>query len=104
VLGLPAAAVALLLSPAAIAQGVVDYPVESLRTGEEGTVGVKVQVSSTGIAENCVVTSSSGYPRLDLATCELVMTRAQFSPSKDESGHFVRGMFNTRVKWVIPRK
>jgi TonB family protein len=57
------------------------YPEESRRLGEQGTVLLKVAVSSRGKVLATTVGRSSGFPRLDQAAQEIVSTWA-FSPAR----------------------
>ena len=49
-----------------------DYPAESLRLAEQGTVGVRFVIGDTGDVTECAMTISSGKPRLDDAACAVV--------------------------------
>jgi hypothetical protein len=42
------------------------------------------------------VTQSSGYERLDLATCDLLMSRARFTPGQGR-----RSVYDGKVVWRI---
>ncbi|HEY1604266.1 MAG TPA: energy transducer TonB [Allosphingosinicella sp.] len=77
------------------------YPRESLANGEQGIVSYHVRIDSRGRPTECEVTGSSGYRRLDDATCMMLMDRAQFTPSRDERGHVVRSGFDGKVVWRI---
>ncbi|KTT68945.1 energy transducer TonB [Sphingomonas endophytica] len=79
-----------------------DYPASALRAGEQGVVGIALRVGSDGRAESCAVTTSSGHPSLDQATCRLYMRRAKFTPARDDSGAEVAATFNDRVRWQLP--
>ncbi len=79
-----------------------DYPTESLKAGEQGTVWYKVDVTETGVPENCVIVVSSGYPRLDKATCDLVLRRARFKPARSPDGTAIRSSFSNKINWTIP--
>ena len=50
------------------------YPPVSRRTGEEGTVVVRVELSETGHVVSAGISSPSGYPRLDEAAIAAVRT------------------------------
>lgn len=50
----------------------VDYPPKSLRAGEQGRVEYSFTVTPRGKVKNCTITKSTGYPRLDKATCQLI--------------------------------
>jgi TonB family protein len=77
------------------------YPKESLANGEQGTVFYHVKIDSRGRATDCEVTQSSGYDRLDMATCTMLMDRAQFTPSRDGSGRATRSTYDGKVVWRI---
>ena len=77
------------------------YPKESLAHGEQGTVAYHVKIDSRGRPTECEITGSSGYPRLDDATCAVLMDRAQFTPSRDEKGRATRSTYDGKVVWRI---
>lgn len=77
------------------------YPKESLQKGEEGTVHYKVRIDPRGRPYECEVTQSSGHSRLDLATCNMLMQQARFTPSRDKRGKAVRFVYEGRVVWRI---
>jgi TonB family protein len=80
-----------------------NYPPESLAQGEQGTVEFAVDLDSDGGLESCVVTASSGYPRLDAATCDLLVKHANFPPAKTEDGKLVKTTRNGKVVWRLPQ-
>jgi periplasmic protein TonB len=57
-----------------------DYPRESRRRGEQGTVVLDVGVGPDGHVESVVLVSSSGYPRLDEAAA-VAIREAEFTPA-----------------------
>ena len=77
------------------------YPKESLAHGEQGTVSYHVRIDSRGRAMDCEITGSSGYQRLDEATCTMLMERAQFTPSRDGKGRATRSTYDGKVVWRI---
>lgn len=79
-----------------------DYPLEALRMNEQGATGFAVQVNKLGLVSECRITSSSGSPRLDEATCRLVTQRGRFTPAKDRQGEPIAGVYANRVRWVLP--
>lgn len=79
-----------------------DYPARALREEREGTTGFRVSVGTDGRVTDCQVTSSSGHPDLDQATCANITRRARFTPAKDGSGNAVTGSYSSRIRWVIP--
>ncbi|HEX8667250.1 MAG TPA: TonB family protein [Allosphingosinicella sp.] len=73
----------------------VQYPAESLRWSEEGAVRYRVRIDGRGRVTECEVTQSSGYSRLDQATCNMLMTNARFTGK--------RSKYDGRVVWKIDR-
>ena len=73
-----------------------EYPKASLANNEQGTVHYRVKIDGRGIPQQCEVTQSSGFERLDLATCELLMSRARFSRSQGR-----RSIYDGKVVWRI---
>ena len=71
------------------------YPQESLDNGEEGAVRYRVKLDSSGRPTACEVTESSGYRRLDLATCAMLMDNARFTPQDGKA------TYDGRVVWKI---
>ena len=80
-----------------------DYPTRALREEREGTTGFRVTVGPDGRVTSCSVTSSSGSPDLDEATCSNVTRRARFNPATDGEGNPTTGQYSSRVRWVIPK-
>ena len=77
------------------------YTKESLANGEQGTVRYHVKIDARGRATDCEIVESSGFERLDLATCTMLMDRAQFTPAHDERGHGTRSTYDGKVVWRI---
>lgn len=70
--------------PVAITKHVVtagDYPAESVRQLEQGTVALKYLVREDGSVADCQITQSSGWPILDDAACAMVTNRWKFKPA-----------------------
>lgn len=81
-----------------------DYPSRALREEREGVTGFRVTVSAEGRVTSCDITSSSGSPDLDEATCSNVTRRARFNPATDGEGQPTTGSYAGRVRWVIPEE
>lgn len=79
-----------------------DYPAESARAGEEGTVGFALTIGTAGRPLACKITAPSGFPRLDEMACRAVMFRADFTPARDARGDPVPGRYRSSVRWVLP--
>ena len=77
------------------------YPKESLANGEQGTVRYRVKIDRSGRVTECEVTQSSGYRRLDDATCSLLMDKARFTPARDGRGRTTRSNYEGRVHWRL---
>jgi periplasmic protein TonB len=80
-----------------------DYPSRALQQEKEGTTGFRVTYGADGKVTDCVVTSSSGTPELDSATCSNVRRRARFDPALDRDGNPSGGSYSNRVTWRIPK-
>ena len=77
------------------------YPKESLAMGEQGLVGFAVELDADARIDTCVVTKSSGYRRLDRATCDLIVTHAHFAPAESD-GKRVATIRNGHINWRLP--
>jgi TonB family protein len=77
------------------------YPPRALAAGEQGSVVFKVTLDRDGYATACEVTRSSGYPRLDSETCQLILSRAEFEgirgPDGRKKGMVALGVVNWRL-------
>lgn len=81
-----------------------DYPSRALREERAGVTGFRVSVTADGRVASCSVTSSSGSPDLDEATCSNVTRRARFTPAMDGEGKPTEGSYSGRIRWVIPKE
>jgi TonB family protein len=63
------------------AVSVADYPPESVNLGEQGKVQIRYTIGTDGVVSECVVTMSSGIPRLDDGACAMVKTKWKFVPA-----------------------
>lgn len=79
-----------------------DYPSRALREGHEGTTQFNLTVGVNGRATGCEITTSSGFPELDTATCLNMVRRARFDPALNEDGEPVDGNWESSVNWAIP--
>ncbi len=80
-----------------------DYPSRALQQEREGTTGFRVTVGPNGRVTDCQISSSSGHPDLDTATCTNVTRRARFDPALDGNGQPTTGTYSNRVRWQIPK-
>jgi len=88
------------VGPSIETRGDVQYPIEALRSGQEGEVVVDVAVSASGGVENATVVKSSGYRPLDIAAVESVR-RWRFSPAR-RNGQPVDGDVRVPIKFSLP--
>ena len=78
------------------------YPPRALARGEQGAVRFRVDADKKGNVLGCQVTQSSGFPRLDAETCELVVNHASFAPVIDTGGKARAAVHDGIVNWRIP--
>lgn len=71
-----------------------EYPQHSLRLDEEGVVVASFWIEKTGRTSRCAVAVSSGYPRLDAATC-IAISKMTFGSSRKEA----LGPFVKQIRW-----
>jgi periplasmic protein TonB len=81
-----------------------DYPSRDLQQEHQGSVSVRLTVGPTGRVSDCSVTSSSGFPGLDSATCSKIKSRAKFDPALDGDGNPTSGSYSKSVRWVVPKE
>lgn len=77
------------------------YPAESIARGEQGIVNFRIALDNKGRLKSCVVTRSSGYPRLDRATCEMMLS-ARYKAVEDERDWRVASQHDGAVLWEHP--
>ena len=78
-----------------------DYPVEAMRREEQGTVGVDLQIDRHGRVSRCTVSTSTGSDALDRKTCEILQTRARFTPATGLDGRPVSDVYSQRITWRL---
>ena len=79
-----------------------DYPRDLFEAEVGGRVGIRFTVSAAGRVTECAVTRSSGVPRLDALTCQLIRSRFRYRPATDERGRPVEDEVEGVHVW-IPR-
>jgi TonB family protein len=80
----------------------LDYPLEALRAGVEGTVTIRYDVGVDGRIAACRVVGSSGSRLLDDATCAVAQRRLTFYPAHDAQGNPVTESRAQIVAWLLP--
>lgn len=78
------------------------YPTKSRERGEEGTVEYRVDVTAEGEMRSCEIIKSSGYNRLDQATCELMIHHVKFSPDVNSEGRPLDSIIQGSIVWKLP--
>ncbi len=78
------------------------YPPRARAAGEQGQVLFKIKLDRDGRLSSCEVTRSSGYPRLDDETCELMVAHGIFKPIRDESGLVRNPIHHGAINWTLP--
>ncbi|MFT9100239.1 MAG: TonB family protein, partial [Zymomonas mobilis subsp. pomaceae] len=79
-----------------------DYPSRAMRDGRSGVTAISFTIGTDGHVSQCHVTSSSGTPELDEATCKYFTMRARYYPAKTASGDAVASTGVQRIIWRIP--
>lgn len=79
-----------------------DYPSAELRAGHQGAVRFRLSIDTQGRVSDCAIVRSSGYARLDEATCKYASRRARFDAATDGNGDRVAGTWTSEVRWMIP--
>jgi len=77
-----------------------DFPDASRRAEEQGVTRVSYVVGADGKVSSCTVTQSSGFPRLDDATCKIIMRRFRFNPATRD-GQPVPETKTQPVRWQL---
>lgn len=77
-----------------------DFPDASRRAEEQGVTRVSYVVGTDGKVSSCTVTQSSGFPRLDDATCKIIMRRFRFNPATRD-GQPVPETKTQPVRWQL---
>jgi periplasmic protein TonB len=79
-----------------------DYPTIAIRGEQQGRTSFRLSLDAAGKVTNCTVTTSSGWPLLDAATCEKLTRRARFDAAVDNTGVKVAGSYTGTVNWRLP--
>jgi hypothetical protein len=79
-----------------------DYPASALRYGWQGRVEFALRVGTDGRPLSCSVLNHGSAYILEVATCQLYMTRTRFEPARDAGGAPVEGAVRAQVQWTLP--
>jgi len=77
-----------------------DYPSASRAAEEEGVARVSYVVGEDGRVSACEIVQSSGFKRLDDATCNIIMRRFRFNPATRD-GKPVAERKTQPVRWRL---
>lgn len=80
------------------------YPLESIRHAEQGRVVARLRIDARGTPRRCAIVESSGFPRLDKATCEVALARVNYQPARDGAGVPIPATATLPVRWVLPEE
>lgn len=78
------------------------YPAEAIRNEEEGRTVSRILIGRDGRVRSCGIVTSSGHPRLDAATCDILVRRGAFEPARDAAGRAIEATRQIPVRWVLP--
>lgn len=76
-----------------------NYPLAALRDNAEGSVRLRVAVTTEGRVSQCFVIGSSGHEALDQAACDGMIRFAIFDPARDDAGRPVPGSYATVITY-----
>jgi len=88
--------------PVGLADILGAFPSQALKHEQFGVAAVRLQVNSQGRLAGCRLLQSSGYERLDRATCKL-LSRRRFVAATDKSGKPVAFRLNQAIDWQLNR-
>ena len=78
-----------------------DYPAAALQRHEQGSVTVNLTVGVLGRVRACDVASSSGSRVLDQTSCQILRSRASFTPARDSQGNPTVDTVRQEIRWVL---
>lgn len=80
-----------------------NYPAESLRLGEEGNVGMALEIGTDGKLRSCTVSRTSGYARLDRAACDIMLIHVgKLNAPVDAKGRRITAVREGSIDWRLP--
>ena len=79
-----------------------DYPAASMNNKESGTTMILWHIGIDGLAFDCRVVKSSGYPLLDQAACNAILRNARYAPALDINRKPVPAFSTRNVVWRTP--
>lgn len=79
-----------------------DYPQFALDKGQTGVVRFALLIDEKGKVADCTVVATSGVASLDMQTCGLLQSRAQYIPITGPDGKPVKDAVIGKIRWQIP--
>lgn len=77
----------------------VTMPADLYRQRAEGLVSYQVDLDEEGRPSNCLVTETSGFPALDILTCDIVVSKGKFVSALDEAGDPIASTYSGYKSW-----
>jgi protein TonB len=78
-----------------------DYPRSAVESEAEGSTGVRLTINGDGRVTSCSVTRSSGSRALDGATCNVLRSRARYTPARDQNNQPTTDSQNATITWRL---
>lgn len=79
-----------------------DYPADAFLGGKGGTAQYDLLVDEVGRVVDCYLANSSGVASLDGMGCQVLLTRAHFTPALNAAGKPIRSVVTTPpVTWMM---
>jgi len=78
-----------------------DYPLDMIRSEQEGIVNIRLIVDRQGIPESCHVQVSTRPKEFDDVVCGIMMRKARFDPALDAKGQPVRSYYQSTVVFEL---
>ena len=79
-----------------------NYPQASLERGEQGAAEFAVDLDEMGRLESCLITRSSGFPRLDEATCNVLIEHIRFKVAETAPIAGEKSSWAGTMNWKLP--
>lgn len=78
-----------------------NYPSESRRLGEQGAVEFQIITDRRGKLLSCAAVKGSGYPRLDKATCDVMVAHVEIRPPATDGPRPGRRVVTGTMLWAL---
>lgn len=79
-----------------------DYPQAARDARAEGTTHFSLSVDANGRVGDCIVIVPSASPALDSAACQIMRTRARFTPARTPDGVPTADEHRGHINWRLP--